>query len=58
MVVLFFAFKESEKRAEEERIRSENIMAGNPLLNSATGHKVKRRSVCFLNLKLHILLSC
>jgi len=37
------ARKESEKRAEEERIRSENIMAGNPLLNAATGHKVKRR---------------
>uniref|UniRef100_T1IZQ4 Uncharacterized protein n=1 Tax=Strigamia maritima TaxID=126957 RepID=T1IZQ4_STRMM len=39
--------KEAEKKAEEERIRTENILSGNPLLNSQkTGpadFKVKRR---------------
>lgn len=40
--------KEQEKRAEEERIRMENILSGNPLLNyssqaTKTDLKVKRR---------------
>jgi len=42
--------KEAEKRAEDERIRTENILSGNPLLNrgaapasSSTDFKVKRR---------------
>lgn len=44
-----FAKKEIEKRQEEERIRMENILSGNPLLthyssgSSKTDHKVKRR---------------
>jgi len=42
------ARKEAEKRAEEERIRAENILSGNPLLNYAAAApksdmKVKRR---------------
>jgi len=44
------AKKEAEKRAEEERIRAENILSGNPLLNYTSGGsatksdmKVKRR---------------
>ncbi|KAL3282267.1 hypothetical protein HHI36_005458 [Cryptolaemus montrouzieri] len=43
------AKKEIEKRQEEERIRMENILSGNPLLthysagNAKTDHKVKRR---------------
>jgi protein CWC15 len=43
------ARKEAEKRAEEERIRAENILSGNPLLNNAgpaatkSDLKVKRR---------------
>jgi len=41
------AKKEAEKRAEEERIRAENILSGNPLLNYAavakSDMKVKRR---------------
>lgn len=28
-----FLFQEQEKRQEEERIRMENILSGNPLLN-------------------------
>ncbi|XP_065055737.1 spliceosome-associated protein CWC15 homolog [Rhopilema esculentum] len=35
--------KEAEKKVEEERIRTENIIAGNPLLNGPADHKVKRR---------------
>jgi len=41
------ARKEAERKAEEERIRMENILSGNPLLNSQKGvvaeFKVKRR---------------
>ncbi|CAH0557683.1 unnamed protein product [Brassicogethes aeneus] len=44
------AKKEIERRQEEERIRMENILSGNPLLNHYSGgtggkteHKVKRR---------------
>ncbi|GBP90488.1 Protein CWC15 homolog A [Eumeta japonica] len=42
------AKKEAEKRQEEERIRMENILSGNPLLNYAAANqkndlKVKRR---------------
>lgn len=43
------AKKEIEKRQEEERIRMENILSGNPLLThysagaAKTDHKVKRR---------------
>ncbi|CAG7727020.1 unnamed protein product [Allacma fusca] len=35
------ARKEAEKRAEEERIRAENILSGNPLLNNAGPSSVK-----------------
>ncbi|KAK2573674.1 Protein CWC15-like protein A [Acropora cervicornis] len=37
------ARKEKEKKEEEERIRMENIMTGNPLLNTQNNFKVKRR---------------
>ncbi|CAH3185977.1 unnamed protein product [Porites evermanni] len=37
------ARKEREKKEEEERIRMENIMTGNPLLNTQSNFKVKRR---------------
>lgn len=38
------ARKEAEKKANEERIRMENILSGNPLLNSTkSDFKVKRR---------------
>ena len=38
------ARKEAEKKANEERIRMENILSGNPLLNSSkSDFKVKRR---------------
>ena len=38
------AKKEEQKRQEEERIRAENILSGNPLLNLQPGSfKVKRR---------------
>jgi len=37
------ARKEQEKKAVEERIRMENIISGNPLLNSQANFKVKRR---------------
>lgn len=38
--------KEKEKREEEERIRSENLLQGNPLLNQKKGgdFRIKRRS--------------
>lgn len=46
-------FQEREQKAEEERIRMENILSGNPLINLAgqqqqqtqtqTAFKVKRR---------------
>lgn len=32
----FFTLQETEKRQEEERIRMENILSGNPLLNYAS----------------------
>ncbi|CAD5124365.1 DgyrCDS12653 [Dimorphilus gyrociliatus] len=35
--------KEEEKKAEEERIRTDNIIKGNPLLNTNIDYKVKRR---------------
>lgn len=39
-VFLFFHLQEAEKKQEEERIRMENILSGNPLLNySAAGQK-------------------
>ena len=34
---------EMEKKAEEEKIRTENLLKGNPLLNSKGTFKVKRR---------------
>lgn len=35
-----FLFQEAERKQEEERIRMENILSGNPLLNySAVGQK-------------------
>lgn len=38
------ARRESERKAQEERIRMENILSGNPLLNSKNAEfKVKRR---------------
>ena len=38
------ARRERERKEEEERIRSENLMRGNPLLNQERGtFKVKRR---------------
>ncbi|RMX42064.1 hypothetical protein pdam_00001253 [Pocillopora damicornis] len=37
------AKKEREKKEEEEKIRMENIMTGNPLLNTQNNFKVKRR---------------
>ena len=41
MVVIFW--QEQEKKAEEERIRTENILQGNPLLQSSSNFQVKRR---------------
>lgn len=45
---IFFIFQEMEKRQEEERIRMENILSGNPLLSYSsqsgrTDMKVRRR---------------
>ena len=37
------AQKEEEKKVEEERIRTENLLKGNPLLNAKTSFKIKRR---------------
>ena len=45
MFVLFF-YQDAEKKAEEERIRMENIVRGNPLINGegkSSDFKVKRR---------------
>lgn len=45
----FFGSQEQEQKAEEERIRMENILSGNPLLNLTgpaqpqANFKVKRR---------------
>ena len=49
-MVCSFTLQEAEKQAEEERIRMENIIKGNPLLNqekmmAVTEFKVKRRYV-------------
>ena len=41
--VCYVSFQEREKKEEEERIRMENIMTGNPLLNTQNNFKVKRR---------------
>ena len=39
-----FILQEAERKAQEERIRTENILSGNPLLNSKPAEfKVKRR---------------
>jgi hypothetical protein len=35
--------QEDEKRQEEERIRTENLMMGNPLLQGAADFSVKKR---------------
>ncbi|EDO36355.1 predicted protein [Nematostella vectensis] len=35
--------KEKQKKEEEEKVRMENIMSGNPLLNPQSNFKVKRR---------------
>lgn len=42
---MFSTFQEKEKKAEEERIRMENILKGNPLIQEkAQGdYRVKRR---------------
>lgn len=37
--------QEEEKRQEEERIRTENLMMGNPLLQGAADFSVKKRCV-------------
>lgn len=37
------ARKEAERKSREERIRTKNILCGNPLLNKPTEFKVKRR---------------
>ena len=55
-------FKERECKAEEERIRTENLLKGNPLLNQDKGgFKIKRRCVhneCYIvdvsTIKTHI----
>jgi len=41
----FPLLQEKERKEEEERIRTENLLKGNPLLNQAQGgsFKVKRR---------------
>lgn len=48
-MLVVFLHKDAEKKVEEERIRTENILKGNPLLNQqekvVTDFKVKRRSV-------------
>ena len=41
---MIVCLKEAEKKAEEEKIRNENLLSGNPLLNYQTqSYKVKRR---------------
>jgi len=40
---MYSCLQEKEKKEEEERIRMENIMTGNPLLNTQNNFKVKRR---------------
>ena len=42
-LLLDLSYQEREKKEEEERIRMENIMTGNPLLNTQNNFKVKRR---------------
>ena len=45
MLVPYF-YQDAEKKAEEERIRMENIIRGNPLINGegkSSDFKVKRR---------------
>ena len=42
--------QERERKDDEERIRKENIVSGNPLLNSSdapSGFKVKRRCISY-----------
>ena len=57
-----YCWQEQEQKAEEERIRMENILSGNPLLNLTgpsqpqANFKVKRR-YCTVN-KLEILYIC
>ena len=43
--VCLFLLQEAERKAEEERIRTENILKGNPLLTGekAADFKVSRR---------------
>jgi hypothetical protein len=36
LMLVSFPLQETEKRQEEERIRMENILSGNPLLNYAS----------------------
>ena len=41
-----YHWQEAERKQEEERIRMENIIKGNPLINQERAEfKVKRRSV-------------
>lgn len=44
LLISFIVLQEAERKAQEERIRTENILSGNPLLNSKPAEfKVKRR---------------
>ena len=45
-IKIYDLFQEQEKKIEDERIRTENILSGNPLISSQKSEfKVKRRSV-------------
>jgi protein CWC15 len=70
LIHIFFHLQEDERRAEEEQIRMENILKGNPLLQdkyaasaeAKTGDmKVKRRwddDVVFKNCSRYIFFKC
>ena len=41
--VVMSLLQEEERKVEEERIRTENLLKGNPLLNAKTSFKIKQR---------------
>ena len=55
--VTLASVQEAEKKVEEERIRMENIIKGNPLMQAMpdkqADFKVKRRSVVVLSINFH-----
>ena len=56
----FLLVQERERKAEEERIRTENLLKGNPLLNQDKGgFKIKRRYIMSIILwRSMLILKC